>query len=51
MNKIFGEVIRKRRASPGGDHEDDVLDTLLNTTYKWAIMFNNNLEAHVYTII
>ena len=34
MSKIFGEVIRKRRASQIGGHEDDVLDTLLHETYK-----------------
>ncbi|XP_064402293.1 lanosterol 14-alpha demethylase-like isoform X2 [Halichondria panicea] len=34
MYKIFGDVIQRRRESSQGDHEDDVLDTLLHTTYK-----------------
>lgn len=34
MNKIFGDVIQKRRASQSGGHEVDVLDILLHTTYK-----------------
>ena len=34
MNKIFGEVIRKRRTNQIGSHEVDVLDTLLHETYK-----------------
>ena len=34
MNRIFGKVIQKRRASQSGGHEVDVLDTLLHETYK-----------------
>ena len=34
MNGIFAEVIKKRRESRMGDHEDDMLDNLLHSTYK-----------------
>jgi sterol 14-demethylase len=34
MNGIFKEVIRKRRENPGGEYEDDILNTLIHATYK-----------------
>ena len=34
MNDIFKEVIRKRRENQDEEHEDDILNTLMNATYK-----------------
>ena len=34
MKDILGEVIRKRRENPDEDCEDDILNTLVHTTYK-----------------
>ena len=34
MEKIFSAVIEKRRQLPDEDYEEDVFNTLMNSTYK-----------------
>ncbi len=34
MNKVFGEVIKRRRDHPNECSEDDILNVLVSTTYK-----------------
>ena len=34
MEKTFTSVINKRRKSPDEEYEDDILNFMMNTTYK-----------------